>query len=169
MGGSEVFLSLGSNFPDAANMLDKALAGIKKLSGVELAATSGVYVTEPQDYIDQPWFHNQVARLWVDDIWTAPRLLADLLRLERDLGRDRGPGAIPSGPRSIDIDMLLYGAEVRNEENCRLPHPRMCQRAFVLAPLVEIAPELRVFDKPLFFWLDQLNWKKNGNLIFQKN
>lgn len=114
-----------------------------------LDAASRVYHTEPQEKRDQPWFANQVVRVLCRPPVSAPSLLESLLAIEVELGRDRtaGEGAPERfGPRVIDLDLLLFGDEVLRTERLELPHPRMAERAFVLVPLVEIAPEATLPD-----------------------
>ena len=117
-----------------------ARAAVTALPGVGVAAMSSVYRTEPQGRKDQPWFANQVLALDCDGM-TADALLDALLRIETELGRVRDP-ADRFGPRVIDLDLLLFGDEVRTAPCLTLPHPRMIERAFVLVPLCEIAPDL---------------------------
>lgn len=106
-----------------------------------MAGASRVFLTNPQDAPGQPWFHNQAARLEVDpDRWTPEGFLRACLEIESAMGRVRG-GAGPE-PRTIDLDLLLWGNEVIESESLTLPHPRMAGRAFVLAPLAEIVPNL---------------------------
>lgn len=146
------------------------MAALAALSGVVVGAVSSVYRTEPQGYRDQPWFANQVVRLECDPDMTPEGLLDRLLAVERMLGRRRAydparespDSAARYAPRTIDIDLLLFGDAVRDTPRLTLPHPRMRQRAFVLVPLHEIAPELAFPDgqslihalKSLTFTLD---------------
>jgi len=111
------------------------------LPDVRLAAFSPVYRTEPQGKKDQPWFHNQVAHLACGARWSAPALLDALLVIENSLGRQRREEE-HFGPRRIDLDLLLFGTEECKDTQLCLPHPRMFARAFVLLPLLDIAPEL---------------------------
>jgi 2-amino-4-hydroxy-6-hydroxymethyldihydropteridine diphosphokinase len=97
-----------------------------------------MYSTEPVGYADQPRFVNAVVELQTD---LAPgELLGGLLQIEREFGRDRSTG-IQNGPRTLDLDLLLYGSIVLHEAELDLPHPRLAERAFVLVPLNEIAPQ----------------------------
>lgn len=164
----KAYISLGSNSPDAAEKLESALGEISRLDGVRIAKCSSVFHTQPQDYSDQPWFQNQAAELDVLDEDLLPAdLLASFLKIEKALGRNRGPGAVRYGPRSIDIDLLLFGRLESDAENCLLPHPRMKNRAFVLVPLQEIAPQLVVDGMGISFWLDRLDFRVEGKSIFQ--
>ena len=134
------YISLGSNMGDGPVHLAEARAAVTALPGVGVAAMSSVYRTEPQGRKDQPWFATQVLALDCDGL-TADALLGALLRIETELGRVRDP-ADRFGPRVIDLDLLLFGDEVRTAPCLTLPHPRMIERAFVLVPLCEIAPDL---------------------------
>jgi 2-amino-4-hydroxy-6-hydroxymethyldihydropteridine diphosphokinase len=98
---------------------------------------SSFYETEPVEFTDQPWFLNCVAALEV--ALEPAQLMGELLRLEREMGRERGQ---KKGPRLIDLDILLFGDAVVNTPELTIPHPAMARRRFVLEPLAEIAPEL---------------------------
>src|SRR5207248_9016142 len=103
-----------------------------------LVAVYSFYETEPVEFTDQPWFLNCVIAL---ETATQPaRLMAELLRIEHEMGRQR---VLKKGPRSIDIDILLFGDDVVNTPELTIPHPAMARRRCVLEPLAEIAPELR--------------------------
>ncbi len=134
-------IALGSNLPSAfggpAENLHEAVRRMGALGRV--TAVSSFHTTEPVGYVDQPQFVNAAALL---ETSLAPLdLLHGLLAIERAMGRDRG--AVPAkGPRVIDLDLLLYGDVVMKDAELTLPHPAMQQRAFVLAPLAEIAPEM---------------------------
>ncbi len=107
-------------------------------AGVRIVRTSSVYETEPQDVRDQPWFLNMVIEIETELF--PKQLLARLQKIERELGRKR---TVPKGPRTIDVDILLYGSFVMETAQLQIPHPRMAERRFVLEPLQEIAPGLR--------------------------
>lgn len=127
---------------------------------------SEVYETEPQDLRDQPWFANQMARLVVDpEIWAPEGVLSSLMAVEAQLGRTRGK---PGGPRVIDIDLLLFGDRTMRSEYLTLPHPRMLERAFVLVPLLELAPDLVLPDgTPLAEALGRVRHRVEGRKIWQ--
>lgn len=162
-------ISLGSNTPDASNALAEATACLAALPGAEIAALSKIYLTEPQDMRDQPWFLNQVARLELDPCWLAPQFVNALLGLEKKLGRARSENpAMRYGQRRIDLDLLLFGDCSSADPHCLLPHPRMLRRAFVLYPLQEISPEITVCGKHPQEWLKGLAWKLQGNRIYQQ-
>ena len=131
------YLGLGSNLGDRlAN-----LAGVvERLADERVRVTrqSSVWETEPRDVLDQPLFLNQVIEVETD---LFPRqLFQRIQRIEREMGRLK---RMPKGPRLIDIDILLYGNAVVKSPELEIPHPHMTERRFVLAPLAELAPDLR--------------------------
>ena len=130
------YIGLGSNLGDREATLRRAL----DLLGDEVVAVSSFRETEPVGYLDQPRFLNAAAAL---DTELAPRALLDrLLEVERELGRTReGPRF---GPRTIDLDLLLYGDRTIDEPGLTVPHPRLAERLFVLEPLAELDPDLDV-------------------------
>ncbi len=138
-----VVISLGSNMGDTKDHLRCALEAVCACKGVSLLAASSIYVTEPQGVKDQPWFANQVAILQCSPEWTPWFFLNVLLEVETSLGRVR---TRRWGPRIIDLDLLLFGTQTNKDPWLTLPHPRMHKRAFVLVPLLEIEPELRLPD-----------------------
>jgi 2-amino-4-hydroxy-6-hydroxymethyldihydropteridine diphosphokinase len=129
---------LGSNLGDRQAYLEAGLAGLATLSRTEITVVSSVYETAPQGYVDQPPFLNAVAALTTD--LNPLDLLHALRRLEDRHLRQR---TIPWGPRTLDMDLLLHGDRVLDTPELVLPHPRMTERCFVLAPLIEVDPELR--------------------------
>lgn len=160
------FLSLGSNCPKARQMLARAREAIAALPGVGIVAKSPIYLTEPQGYAEQPWFANQVIALDVAENWRPGALLAQLLAIENALGRKRDP-ALRFGPRVIDIDLLLFGDEKSSVPACIIPHPRMLERAFVLCPLLDIAPQIIIEGRAVSDWLAGLAYKIDGEKIWQ--
>ncbi len=134
------FLALGSNLGDRQKNLESARASLEA-AGVGIVQRSSFYETEPQDFKDQPWFLNMA--LEVETTCFPIQLLTLLQRIEREMGRVRGREAVPKGPRTIDLDILLYGKAVLDMPQLTIPHPRMSTRRFVLEPLLEIAPDLR--------------------------
>ena len=131
-----VYLSLGSNLGDREDNLRTA---IDKLSEVgEVIAVSSFYETEPVEVAAQPWFLNCAVALRTG---LMPRLfLSKMLAIEQQMGRRR---VQPKGPRTIDIDIVLFGNAIVSGAQLEVPHPGMHQRRFVLEPLAEIAPEVR--------------------------
>ena len=145
----------------------RALDRIETWPGIHVTTASRIYRTEPQGDPDQPWFSNQVAALSCGPDVAPEGLLEDLLQLETGLGRSRDP-ARRYGPRRIDLDLLLFNDIICVRECLILPHPRMIERAFVLVPLLEIAPDLRLPDgTPAARCLAGLAYREQGEIIFQ--
>ena len=133
------FVALGSNLGDPVARIRSGLRSIAALPLTRLARASSLYRSPPVGYLDQPDFVNAVAAL---ETRLPPRaLLERLLEIERAAGRVRG---IANGPRTLDLDIALYGDGVVDEPDLIVPHPRLCERAFVLVPLAEIAPDAMV-------------------------
>jgi 2-amino-4-hydroxy-6-hydroxymethyldihydropteridine diphosphokinase len=132
-----IYLSLGSNVGDREYNLRTA---IDRLSAPDLHVlrTSPIYETEPVDYTAQRWFLNLVVE--AETSLFPKLLLSRTARVEHELGRVR---AVAKGPRTIDIDILLYGRAVVQTATLEVPHPRMAERRFVLAPLADLVPNLR--------------------------
>jgi 2-amino-4-hydroxy-6-hydroxymethyldihydropteridine diphosphokinase len=122
---------------DRAAMLQQAIAALPG-AGVEVIRTSSVYETEPMELREQSWFLNIVVECRTDLF--PLQLLRRLKKIEAALGRKR---IVPNGPRTIDIDIILYGRVVMEMPALAIPHPRFRDRRFVLAPLAELAPDLR--------------------------
>ena len=162
-----VFLGLGSNWEEAEKKLASAREGISALSGTRMVRFSSVYLTEPQGFREQPWFYNQVLELKVDARWEPEGFLKTLLALETALGRIRDPHQPRFGPRVIDIDLLLFGEKKSQTVTCTVPHPRMLARAFVLCPLLEIAPDLYLSGEAIQVHLARLNYRCEGKRLFQ--
>ncbi len=140
--GAAAYLGLGSNVGDRAANL-RAAANALDAAGVRVTARSSLYETAPQgEIIDQPDFLNAVLR--VRTVLEPIELLRTCKQIERDLGRE--PGARRHGPRAIDIDVLLVGDQVLVHDRLKLPHPEIATRHFVLAPLLEIEPDLVLPD-----------------------
>lgn len=134
----KAYVGLGSNVGDRAGYLLLAVRGMMN-AGLSVARLSSVYETEPVGVREQPFFLNMVAEL-AGALPTPEQLLARLLRIEYALGRRR---AVVRGPRTIDLDLLLYGDLQSSSEFLALPHPRLHLRRFVLAPLAELAPHIK--------------------------
>lgn len=137
-----VFIGLGSNIEPRKTYLDEAVTRLKAHSDVTLEKTSSIYETAPVDYTDQDDFLNMVVKIKTSI--KAADLLELCQQIEYELGRDRAKQTIEKGPRTIDLDILLFNDEIVQLENLAIPHPRMHMRAFVLVPLHEIAPEKMV-------------------------
>ena len=131
-----VYLSLGANVGDCARNIREAITRLGALGRV--VAASSFYETEPVDLTEQAWFLNCSVAL--ETAKTPAQLMAALLTIEREMGRQRTQ---EKGPRSMDIDILLFGDTVVESPGLTIPHPAMQQRRFVLEPLAEIAPEAR--------------------------
>ena len=132
-----VYLALGSNIGDREANLRVAIESLRS-AGVDIRRESRIYETEPVGFADQRWFLNMVVE-GATGLFPL-QLLTRTSKIEKALGRVR---TIPNGPRTIDIDILLYGATVMRTASLELPHPRMHERRFVLAPMVDLAPDLR--------------------------
>jgi 2-amino-4-hydroxy-6-hydroxymethyldihydropteridine diphosphokinase len=134
---ARAFIGLGSNLGDRGRFLERARSLLAEAVDISLLALSAVDETEPVDVTDQPMFLNQVVLVETD---LAPRdLLAVLQRIEDDMGRVR---ATPRGPRTIDLDLLLYGALVYRDGALTVPHPGIVKRHFVMKHLLELDGEL---------------------------
>ncbi|MGB2589942.1 MAG: 2-amino-4-hydroxy-6-hydroxymethyldihydropteridine diphosphokinase [Candidatus Acidiferrum sp.] len=132
-----VYLSLGSNLGDREANLRSAIEALAP-ADIDVKKVSSIYETEPVDYLDQPWFLNCVVEAETE--LDAHALLRALNSIESRLGSKK---EFSKGPRKIDLDLLLYGSETIDTSDLQVPHARMAQRRFVLAPLVEIAPHAR--------------------------
>lgn len=135
------FVGLGANLEDPRAQIEHALELLAAEDGVELVAVSTLRETDPVGYEDQPPFLNGAAELRTS--LGARELLERLLAIERRLGRVRGEGP-RFGPRTIDLDLLLYGDERIEEEGLEVPHPRLHERLFALEPLADLEPDLVV-------------------------
>jgi len=132
-------IGLGANLGEAAASVRAAFPALDALPGTRLLAASRLYRTRAWGRTDQPDFINAAAVL--ETTLPAPELLAGLLDIERRAGRVRGGEATRWGPRMLDLDLLLYGDQILDLPGLQVPHPYLHQRAFVLVPLAEIAPE----------------------------
>ena len=139
---TKAFIGLGANLGDPESQVRRAFATLAELPGTRLLAASSLYRSAPVGVGAQPDFINAVAAI---ETQLAPRaLLEALLAAERRFGRRR---EFPGAPRTLDLDLLLYGDRVIAEPGLIVPHPRMHERAFVLAPLAEIAPDIAIPGK----------------------
>jgi len=134
-------VSLGSNVGDCEDNIHEALVLLEDYGDeIKLRKVSEYYVTEPQGEVkDQPWFTNQVIELEIDaEIWSPPGFLSTCTAIEAKMGRTR---TIEGGPRPLDMDIIAWGDLEMTMDFLTLPHPRAKERAFVLIPLKEIAPD----------------------------
>ena len=130
------YVGIGANLDDPETRVLAAFAALEALPETQVVKRSSLYRTEPQGYRRQPDFVNAVAEL--DTRLPAGRLLAALHAIEAAAGRER---SFANAPRTLDLDLLLYGSERVDDAGLVVPHPRMHERAFVLVPLLEIAPD----------------------------
>jgi 2-amino-4-hydroxy-6-hydroxymethyldihydropteridine diphosphokinase len=138
-GAVTAFVALGSNLGDPAAQVRSALGEMEKVPGTRLVRCSSLYRNPPAGGLNQPDYINAVAQV---ETRIGPReLLERLLEIERAHGRVR---EYPNAPRTLDLDIALYGDRVVSEPGLVIPHPRLLQRAFVLVPLAEIAPDAKV-------------------------
>ena len=135
MAETKVYLSLGSNLGDREANLRAAIDELPH-AGVAVTRVSAFYETEPVDLLEQPWFLNCAVE--VQSHFDPVMLLRALREIETKMGSKK---LVAKGPRLMDLDILLYGAEMIDTPELQVPHPRMHLRRFVLVPLAEIAPE----------------------------
>ena len=137
------YVGLGSNLGDSANTVRAAMAALAGLPGTRLVRASLLYRTPAWGLTAQPDFVNAAAL--IETRLSPSDLLAAMLRIERDAGRERcEDGSDRWGPRTLDLDLLLYGDQVIDQPGLRVPHPHLHERGFALLPLVEIAPEVAI-------------------------
>ncbi|WHY00834.1 2-amino-4-hydroxy-6-hydroxymethyldihydropteridine diphosphokinase [Neobacillus sp. DY30] len=170
--GNTAFIALGSNIGNRYDYLSEAIEHLAKHPKIKLVNTSSVYETDPVGYEEQDLFLNMVAEIQTD--MSAFELLDFCLKVELELGRKR---EIVWGPRTIDLDILLYNQENIKSEKLIIPHPRMLERNFVMIPLSEIRTDIIIpnLEKPLEAWIKELPnkegvriWKrKNGEDVFE--
>lgn len=132
------YVGMGSNLGDRAGYLLLAVRGMLD-AGLDVIRLSSIYETAPVENEDQPPFLNMVAELRGSTLPRPEQTLARLLRIEYALGRTR---EVPLGPRTIDLDLLIFKDELSNTDFLKLPHPRLPARRFVLVPLNELVPDL---------------------------
>ncbi len=131
------YLGIGSNQGDSQELIGQAIQALDQIPGIKVDKTASLYQTAPWGNTQQDWFLNTVTR--IKTTLGPKELLTHLQALENQLGRVRG---IHWGPRTIDLDILLYDEEMLNYPDLIVPHPRMLERAFVMVPLAELAPDL---------------------------
>ncbi len=162
------YVSLGSNQGDSVVNLEKARSAMNAFPGVRLTRESSLYITEPVELADQPFFINQVVELSCVPAVRPDVLLDMMLATEASLGRVR-EDALRYGPRPLDLDLLLFGNARMDTHHLVLPHPRMLQRAFVLVPLAEIRPDLVLPQGgTVQEALSRIRFRQEGDTIFQK-
>ncbi len=136
---TEAFVGIGSNLDDPAAHVRRAFADLDAMPRSRVVKRSSLYRSAPLGHAEQPDFVNAVAQL--ETAMAATELLDALQEIENRHGRRR---SFANAPRTLDLDLLLYGDAVLASDRLTLPHPRMHERAFVLRPLLEIAPEARI-------------------------
>lgn len=141
MQARQAFIGVGANLGDRWGTIQAALALLRQTAGIDAVELSPVYESDPVGVVDQPLFLNLVAG--VETTLAPEELLHRLLEIERQLGRQR---VVKWGPRTIDLDLLLFAGEVRAGPALELPHPRMLERAFVMEPLRELLQRPRFQD-----------------------
>jgi 2-amino-4-hydroxy-6-hydroxymethyldihydropteridine diphosphokinase len=140
---TRAYVGLGANLGEREQTLRRAIDLLAAEPEIEVVAVSSFRETEPVGYLDQPAFLNGACAVQTE---LGPReLLERLLAVERELGRERGAGP-RWGPRTIDLDLLLYGDATVDEPGLTVPHPRLTERSFVLEPLLELDPGLHLPD-----------------------
>jgi len=155
------YVGLGSNLGDRAGYILLAVRGMLD-AGFDVIRLSSIYETEPVEYENQPAFLNMVAELRGSTLPSPEQMMARLLRIEYALGRTRD---IHLGPRTIDLDLLIFRDQQLESEFLTVPHPRLAQRRFVLVPLNELVPSLvhPVLQKPISELLAQTKDRSTVN------
>ncbi|MED1205986.1 2-amino-4-hydroxy-6-hydroxymethyldihydropteridine diphosphokinase [Heyndrickxia acidicola] len=163
---NKAYLSLGSNIGNRNEFLERAIEELVKIKEIKVTALSSIYETDPVGYTDQAPFLNMAVEL--ETSLTTNDLLDACLKIESESGRKR---EIKWGPRTLDLDILLYNNENIEADNLIIPHPRMHERAFVLIPLLEINRTLwhPLMDAPLTRVLDEIDDKEGVRLWRQIN
>ena len=163
---NKAYISLGSNIDDRLFYLESAILELDKHEKITVVNVSSIYETDPVGYTDQSPFLNMVVS--VITMLNPEDLLAECLKIEQELGRKRD---IRWGPRTIDLDILVYNQENIETEKLFIPHPRMLERGFVLIPLLEMNQDVRIpnLDKPVQFYLDHIHDKKGVRIWKRKN
>lgn len=148
----DAVIALGSNIGDKVAHVERAVGLLTEAKDIELTSRSRVYKTPPWGKTDQDWFVN--ACIGVKTTLAPHELLARCLAVEEQMGRHR---AEKWGPRIIDLDVLVYGDTQLSDEKLTIPHPHITKRAFVLAPLSDIAPDLVLEGQSVADWLSTLD------------
>lgn len=136
---TDAYIAIGSNLGDRQTTINSAIQAIASHGSIELVCRSSIIETQPVGEIEQGAYLNGVVQ--VRTTLGARELLDALLRIESDHGRDRSSEQ-RWGPRTLDLDLIVFGSEVHDEPGLQVPHPRLHERSFVLVPLAEVAPDL---------------------------
>lgn len=149
----QAYIGLGTNLGDRLEQLRKALVMLQNTNGIQVNQVSSIYQTSPVGYLDQPDFWNLVCE--IQTVLSPMQLLEQTQSIEQRCQRKR---TIRWGPRTIDLDILLYGAEVVENADLTIPHPRIHERAFVLVPLYELIGNVIIpgTDHPMSDWMEQI-------------
>lgn len=139
---NQAFIALGSNLEDSVAHIHQAYLELNAISGITVLKRSSLYQSAPVGRLDQPDFINAVTE--INTTFTPQQLLQQLLSIERRHGRVRDADQGLNLPRTLDLDILLYNRLQLTSKNLTVPHPRMLERAFVLLPLLEIAPDCEI-------------------------
>ncbi|MBL4622003.1 MAG: 2-amino-4-hydroxy-6-hydroxymethyldihydropteridine diphosphokinase [Immundisolibacteraceae bacterium] len=137
----DCYVGLGSNLDQPVQQIEQALTELNHLPNTDCVAVSSLYHSQPMGPADQPDYVNAVARL--NTTYSALELLQQLLKLENSHGRQRQPQQ-QNGPRTLDLDLLIYGDQCIDEPGLTVPHPGLHRRDFVLLPMLEISPDVDV-------------------------
>ncbi|MBM7606533.1 2-amino-4-hydroxy-6-hydroxymethyldihydropteridine diphosphokinase [Metabacillus crassostreae] len=162
----DVYLALGSNIGDRESYLINAISKVNKHDFIQVDDISSIYETDPIGFTDQAQFLNMVIKVKTD--LSAVALLVELQKIEKELDRKR---EVKWGPRTLDLDILLFNNENIEAEELIVPHPRMHERAFVLIPLYELDKTVSIptLDQPIKTIIDQLHDKEGVRIWKQKN
>ncbi|RAK16536.1 2-amino-4-hydroxy-6-hydroxymethyldihydropteridine diphosphokinase [Anoxybacillus vitaminiphilus] len=163
---NNAYIALGSNIGNRLQYLHDAVKKLDEHEQISVVDTSSIYETEPVGYIEQDYFLNMVVR--VKTALSPFALLEVTRKIEDDFGRKR---VIRWGPRTLDLDILLYNQENIETEQLIIPHPRMLERAFVLVPLLELNPNIYIpnNEKSLLLIIDELPDKEGVRIWKQKS
>ena len=164
---NEVYLSLGSNMGDRKANIKKALKILDSSPNINIDIISSLYETEPMYVKDQKSFYNLVAKASIESIMEPFELLGSIKRIEYDFGRKKS--GTRYGPRSIDIDILYFGDEKIESEILEIPHPKIGERKFVLLPLSEIAPDIKISGRDIKTYIKEMNLSEKVKVISSFN